>query len=125
MAAKGVHAVASHVRSIKRHVPPTFTEDWLMLDEAADCLLALQKRAEAAEAEEAAMTEANAVLQRTVNDQARRLVKVMAQRDELLAAIATFIGAQPHGTLADDLRLLHELHVKYVAGGPSMLGDGR
>lgn len=68
-----IQQIASHVRSIKRHVPPTFTADWQMLDKAADLLLALQKRAEAAEAEEAAYREANATLQQTINDQARRL----------------------------------------------------
>jgi len=31
--------IVSHVRSIKRHVPPEFTADWRMLDEAADLLL--------------------------------------------------------------------------------------
>lgn len=34
--------IVSHVRSIKRHVPPEFTADWKMLDHAADLLARLR-----------------------------------------------------------------------------------
>ncbi len=35
--------IISHVRSIKRHVPPEFTADWKMLDEAADLLATIKE----------------------------------------------------------------------------------